>query len=68
MLVQNLGMSESLRFKLWISLHVRSNEKIPFVFCISGTMEDWDMKEVIAVVVPIRSADSKQKGTPSFDI
>lgn len=47
---------------------MRSNEKIPFLGWISGMLEDLDMKVVMAVVSPKRSAESRQNATPSFDI
>jgi hypothetical protein len=58
----------SLRFKVWISLHERSNEKMPDLFCISLTVTTFVMKVVVAVVLVVRSAELRQKATPSFDI
>jgi hypothetical protein len=56
------------RFKLWISFHERSNEKMPDLFCISLTVVIFPKKDVAAVVLLLRSKEPRQKVTPSFDI
>lgn len=56
-----------VRFSVWISFQERSNEKIPASFWISGTLVDFARKVDNAVVSTERSAEPKQKATPSFD-
>lgn len=62
------SMSCFARFKVWISLHKRSNEKMPDLFCISLTVVIFSKKVVAAVVLLLRSVEPRQKATPSFDI
>jgi hypothetical protein len=57
-----------LRFRFWISLHERSNEKMPDPFCISFTLATFVVNIVAAVVPFVRSGESMQNGTASFGI
>lgn len=57
-----------LRFRVWISLHERSNEKMPDPFCISFTLATFVVNIVAAVVPFVRSGESMQNGTASSDI
>lgn len=57
-----------IRLKVAISLHDRSNEKMPDLFWISWTVEALDAKAVAAVVELEISAECMQKAVPSFDI
>lgn len=61
-------MRSGLRFRLWISLQVRSKEKIPLLGWISGTIVDRATNAAAAVVELVRSAEPMQKVTPSLVI